>query len=166
MDKTPDLRVVVVIAPGKTGVVRAAAGDWPGDPVFVDHASRFDAFAAADAGLAASGTVTTELAISETPMVIGYRVDPLSAMWIRSVATVKYVSLINIAADRKVIPECLQEDCRPELMAAALAPLLTTTPQRAAQLDAFPEILNGFGVGGPPPAGLAADAILRWVAPN
>lgn len=163
-ETTPDLRVFVAMAPGKEKMARAATADWPCAPIYVGHGDRFDGFAAADAGLAASGTVTTELAIAGTPMVIGYRVDPLSAMWIRSVATVNYVALINLAADREIIPECLQEDCRPEAMAAALAPLMTATPERAGQLDAFPEILRTLGVGGRPPSEMAADAILRWIA--
>ena len=160
----PDLRVFVVTAPGKEEKVRAATTAWPGAPIYVGHSDRFDGFAAADAGLAASGTVTTELAIAGTPMVIGYRVDPLSAMWIRHVATINFVSLINLAANREIIPECLQEDCRPEAMAAALAPLMTATPERAAQLGAFPEILERLGVGRPPPSEMAAEAILRWMA--
>ncbi len=159
----PDLCILIVTAPGKSVKVRAATADWPGVPIYVDHASRFDGFAAADAALAASGTVTTELAISGTPMVVGYRVDPLSAMWIKSVLTIKYAAMINIAADREIIPEFIQENCRPDAMAAALAPLLQPTPERAAQLQAFPEILEGLGIGGPPPAELAADAVLRWV---
>lgn len=163
-ETTPDLRVFVVMAPGKEELVRAATAAWPGAPILVSHGDRFDGFAAADAALAASGTVTTELAISGTPMVIGYRVDPISAMWIRSVATITYVALINLAVDREIIPECLQEDCRPEALAAALAPLLKETPERAAQLEAFPEILKTLGVGGSRPSEMAADAILRWTS--
>ncbi len=164
IEAKPDLRVFVVTASGKEENVRAATAAWPGTPIYVGHGDRFDGFAAADAGLAASGTVTTELAIAGTPMVIGYRVDPLSAMWIRRVATINFVALINLAANREIIPEYLQEDCRPGAMAAALAPLMTATPERAAQLEAFPEILKTLGVGGPPPSEMAADAILRWIA--
>ena len=162
----PLLRIAVVTAPGMKESLADATAEWPIAPVFVDHADRFDVFAAANAALAASGTVTTELAICGAPMVIGYRVDPLSALWIKSVLTIRFVAMVNISADREVIPEFLQENCQPELMAAALAPLFEDGPERRAQLSAFPGILKGLGIGGPPPADLAADAILRWHQAN
>ena len=64
-----------------------------------------------------------------------------------------YVALINLAVDREIIPEFLQSDCRPEALAAALAPLLKETPERAAQLEAVPPILKRLGIGGAAPGG-------------
>ena len=115
-----NLRFVIVLAPAVADAVRASAKDWPRPPVLVDAEERHDAFASADAALAASGTVTTELAIAGTPMAVAYQVDWASAMWVRAVATTEYVSLLNIAEGRAVVPEFLQEHCRPETMAAAL----------------------------------------------
>jgi len=160
----PAFKTVIPAAPAVEEAVRAGATDWPGEVLVVGADERYQAYAAADAALVASGTATTELAISETPMVVGYRVDPLSALWVRSVATIRYLSMVNIAADRAIIPEFLQGDCQPEAMAAALAPLLTDTPERRAQLAAFPDALQKFGVGGPPAAALAAATILEWTA--
>lgn len=160
----PDLRVVIVAAPAVEADVRTRVRNWNGEPAIVGGEERYDAFAAADAALAASGTVTTELSIHQTPMVVAYRVGPLSAMWARSVMTTDEVSLVNIAAGRMVAPEFLQEDCRPDAMAAALLPLLSATPERAAQLAAFRDILPKLGVYGPPAAARAAETILAWTA--
>ncbi len=166
MRDKPSLRVVIVVAPAVEREVRALTAAWPGRPVFITAAERFHAFAAADAALAASGTVTTELAINNTPMVIGYRVGPLTATWIRSVITTPHIALLNIAAGRAIIPEFLQENCRPEAMAATLAPLLGDSPERTAQLRAFPPLLAQLGVGGRPAADGAAETVLEWIGRN
>lgn len=164
-EKIPDLRLVVPVAQAVRNEVRDLAANWPGAPVFVEPGERFEAFAAANAALAASGTVTTELAISKTPMIVGYCVGPVTASWIRHVATTPYASVINIAAGREVVPEFLQEKCRPTAMAQALVPLFTG-PARDAQLQAFPPLLSRLGVGGPPAATSAAAAIMRWIGEN
>ena len=163
VEKNPDLRVTVPIAPAVEPLVRAAVAGWAGAPVAVAPDERFDAFAAADAALAASGTVTTELAVSGAPMVVGYRVGPATAMWIRSVLTTPYVSLINIAGEREIIPEFLQENCRPEKLAGALRPLLADEGARRAQTDAFGPLLARLGVSGAPAEERAADAVLQWI---
>jgi len=62
-----------------------------------------------------------------------------------------------------VVPEFLQEACKPDEMAAALSPLLTDTVVRQAQIDAFPELLEALGVGGAPAAQASANAILDWI---
>ncbi len=160
----PSLRVCVGVAPGVEAIVRPAVEGWPGAPVLTRAEDRFEAFSAADAALAASGTVTTELAICGAPMVVGYRVGPLTEMWIRSVITTPYVCMVNIAAEREVIPEFLQKDCTPGALAAALGPLLDGGPAREAQLAAFAPALERLGVGGPPAEDVAAEAILDWIA--
>lgn len=161
--KHPSLRICVVLAPAVEEIVRTAVADWPGAPVVVAADDRFAAFSAADAALAASGTVTTELAICRTPMAVGYQVGPLTELWIRSVITTPYVSMVNVAAEREVIPEFLQKECRPEALAAAVAPLLAGGPAREAQLQAFEPALERLGIGGPPAEEAAADTILDWI---
>ncbi len=156
----PELQTVIVAAPAVEAEIRKAT-DWD-DTTIIGADERYQAYSAATAGLVASGTATTELAICATPMVVGYRVDWASAIWVRRVATIRHASMINIAADAEIIPEFLQEDCKPEAMAAALIPLLTASPARRAQLEAFPEQLQKFGIDGPPAAALAAETIVEW----
>lgn len=159
----PDLRVAIPVAPAVEAEVKSLTKDWLRSPIVVPANNRYQVFAAADAGLAASGTVTTELAIFRTPMIVAYRVGWLSALWFRRVIITPYVTLLNIVAGRAVIPEFLQGDCKPAVMAAALTPLLADTPARKAQLEAFPELLGSLGVGGPPAAEEAGKAILGWI---
>lgn len=159
----PGLHVVIPAALAVEEYVRNATSTWARPPAVVTASERYKLFAAADAALAASGTVTTELAIFQTPMIVAYRVGSLSAAWFRHVITTPYVSLLNVVAGRGVIPEFLQEACEPAGMAAALAPLLSDTPVRKAQLDAFPGLLEQLGVGGQPAAEVAACAIFEWI---
>ncbi|GJL91381.1 lipid-A-disaccharide synthase [Hyphococcus sp.] len=164
-ERIDGLRVLVPAAPSALDKLPSVIEGWAGQPVLIESAERFDAFAAADAALAASGTVVAELAIFNTPMVVAYRIDLLTELWARAVLTTKRVSLINIAADREVLPEFLQDDCRPELMAAALAPLLTGGPERTAQKAAMPGIAAGWTPDAAAPAAdLAAKAVIDWIA--
>ncbi len=160
--KIPDLRVLSPAAPSAHERVESIVAEWPGRPLIIESAERFDAFAAANAALAASGTVAAELAIFGTPMVVAYRLDLLTEIWARHVLTTPYVSLINIAAGRAVVPEFLQRDCEPEKMAAALLPLLRGGPEREAQCAAFPAIVKGWTGSVAPAADLAAGAVLEW----
>ena len=158
----PQARIVVAAAPALADRLPSIVGDWAGSPVIVGPEEKFDAFAAADAALAASGTATVELAIFNTPMTVAYRVDPLTEIWARRVLTTPYASLVNIAAGRLVSPEFLQQDCDPARMAAALIPLLRGGSEREAQLAAFPAIVETLAGGETPAAEAAAGAVLEW----
>lgn len=160
---TPALRVVIPAAPGREDDLRRAFGQWELAPIWVGAEEKFAALSAADAALVASGTVSTEAAICETPMVVAYRFGPLSAAWGRAVVTSKWASLINIAEQADIIPEFIQERCQPAALAQALGALLTGPEARARQLNAFPAALEKLGAGGPPAAQMAADATLSWI---
>jgi lipid-A-disaccharide synthase len=81
-------------------------------------------FAAADAALAKSGTTTLEAAIADTPMVVAYRVHPLSWAMFQRVRTVRWVSLVNLVAEREVVPEMLQDQATAKELARTVRPLL------------------------------------------
>ena len=74
---------------------------------------KFDAFAASTAALAASGTVSLELAVAKVPMVIAYRIWGPTAWVVARIVKVKWATLINILLDREAIPELIQEACTP-----------------------------------------------------
>ncbi|MCH7485985.1 MAG: lipid-A-disaccharide synthase [Proteobacteria bacterium] len=158
----PGLRAVVPTTDALGGEVEAAVRDWP-VPGLVLRRGKFDAFAAADAALAASGTVALELAMARTPAVIAYKVNPVSAFLARRLLRVPYVSLVNLILDRRAVPEYLQEDCRPERLADALDGLLADEGARLAQANAAGEALDRLGLGGPSPSGRAADAVLDLI---
>lgn len=73
--------------------------------------ARYDAFAASNLALAASGTVSLELAMAKVAHAIIYKVSPLTGWLAYHILKIKYVNLINILSDRQIIPECLQDDC-------------------------------------------------------
>lgn len=144
----PGLRVAIPTVATVADDVAAAVGAWP-VPVTVVRGARdkADAFAAGTAAVAASGTVSLELAMAGLPHVIGYRVNPLTATLFRTMTPLRFAGPVNILLDREAVPERLQEACTPERLVAALAPLLDGGPeadrQRAALVEARARLSGG-----------------------
>lgn len=131
----PDIRVVVPAASAVQARVRGLVADWGGAPRIIegDAAEKRAAFAAADVALAASGTVSLELAAANTPMVIAYDMNWLSRLMISRLLKVDTVTLVNLVSDTRVVPEFLGKNCVPEQIAAGvLAVLQAPTEQQAA----------------------------------
>ena len=161
----PDLVAVVPTIPNVADRVAEAAAAWPVRAVVVpDRERKLVAMAAADAALAASGTVTLELALARVPMVVTYRVNPISAFAVRMLSRLKHVSLINIMADREIVPEYLQEAATGTNLAAATSRLLSDPDARAAQVREMDSFLVALGQGGTPPGERAAAALLSLLA--
>ncbi|MDZ7627983.1 MAG: lipid-A-disaccharide synthase [Parvularculaceae bacterium] len=163
-ERVPGLRVAAPLAPSVDRLARLKLSRFAGDPILVGPAEKNDAMAAANVGLTASGTASTELAINRTPMVVGYKLDPITAIWARSVLRTPYVSIINVAGGRPVIPELLQDECKGPNLAGALLPLFTDPHVYAEQGSAFSTILKSLGVDGAPAADIAAARILEWAS--
>ncbi|HEY1721891.1 MAG TPA: lipid-A-disaccharide synthase [Magnetospirillaceae bacterium] len=156
----PRLQAVVPTVETVADSVSEAVRDWPVPALVVRGAGeRYDAFAASRAALAASGTVTLELALAGVPMVVGYRVNPITAFFARRLVKLDAVSLPNILAGRIVVPELLQGDCRPELLAPALARLLDDGAARFEQRTGLDAALTKLGHGEASPSRRAATAI-------
>jgi lipid-A-disaccharide synthase len=157
----PGLVCVIPTVGQVAPLVRQAASDWP-TPVHVveSNAEKFAAFDAADAALAASGTVTSELALAKTPMVVGYRVGRVTYALARHFILAPYIVLINLILDRLAVPEFVQAQCEPQTLARALKPLLTDTPERTKQLRDLEEAVREFGAGGEAPSLRAGRALL------
>ena len=159
LDRDRDVRTMVVVANSVRARVLAQA---PGGVLIVDETEKEDAFAAATVSLAASGTVTTEVALQETPLVIGYQLGWITWALARAfLFKSKYATLMNVAADAEVAPEFIQTRFTPENVVAAAAPLLDDPAARAAQVRAQNDALTKMGRGGTPAAEIAADAVLR-----
>ncbi len=157
----PSLRCVVPTLPSSRESVSAVVRDWPGSVLVIDgERDKYDAFAAADVALAASGTVTLELALAGTPTVVAYRLNSLTAWLAKRLVRVRFASLVNIVLDRAVVPEFLQENCRADLLAKELAHLLEDATARAEQKNGALLALAELGKGGPSPSLRAADAVL------
>lgn len=143
----------------------AATAAWPVRPRIVSgDAEKEAAFRTARAALAASGTVTLELALAAVPLVAAYRLAGWEAAIGRRLLKVSSVILPNIILGRNAVPEFLQERCTPANLAAALAPLVTDAAAREAQRTAFAELDRLMSTGGIPAAELAAETVLAVLA--
>lgn len=131
------LDVVLPAVPHLAEEIRGRSAGWPLRPTIVEgDAAKRAAFRRANVALAASGTVTLELALSGVPMVVAYRVSKLEEQ-LKYLVKVPSIVLANLILGENVVPEHVQGDCSPETLAGALLPLLTDTPERRAQLEAF-----------------------------
>ena len=157
----PSLVTVIPTVPHVASLVREATRDWP-TPVHIveTDAEKYACFDAADAALAASGTVTSELALAGTPMAVGYKVGWLTFALVKSMIKVPHIVLINLVLDRRAVPEFLQDACTPEALAQAMKPLLTDENARAQQKRDLAEAARAFGVGQESPSLRAARAVL------
>ena len=167
--RVPGLRPVVPVAPIVAGAVRRAAADWPVPPILVEgNADKHDAFAAVaqsgGAGLIKSGTSSLEMAVAGIPHVVAYRVNPITAAIVRRLVKVPHASLVNLLAEREVVPERLQQDCTPEALADALVRPMLDPAVAAAQRAGFTEALAKLRAPEGLPSEAAAEAVLRMLA--
>ncbi|WP_375314436.1 lipid-A-disaccharide synthase [Bradyrhizobium sp. A5] len=147
--------------PHLEATIREGVANWPVKPqIVVGETEKRAAFRIAHAALAKSGTVTLELALANIPMVTAYRVSAIEAFILRRAVKVSSVILANLVIGKEVIPEFLQEDCTPEKLAPALSEVLTDSPLRRQQVEAFAQLDTIMSTGNKPPSVLAADIVL------
>jgi len=159
----PGMRLVVPTIEAIEPRVRELAAGWPGSPIVVQSTvERYDAMAASNAALAASGTVALELALAGVPTVVAYRVTPLTHFIVRRLLSIEFGNLINIIEDREIVPELIQGDCRPDRLAEAIERMLGA--EGAAQVEAVQPALLQLGLGGEAPSRRAAQAVLDIIA--
>lgn len=158
----PDMRVVIPAAAPVTGLVHDAVAGWNNKPLILDTATcdpahKRAAFRTADLALAASGTVSLELAAAGTPMVVAYDFNWLTWAIMRRMALVDTVTLVNLVSETRVVPECLGPDCRPDRIAQALSDVRNAPEQQA---KAMAVTMQRLGQGGENPGLRAARAVL------
>jgi lipid-A-disaccharide synthase len=158
-------RVVVATVATVAATVMQAARDWPGNPIVLNNPQhKYDAFAASRAALAASGSVALELAMARLPMVVCYRLNPLTEALLDRVLKVRQVNLVNLLLGRPVVRELLRRECTPETLAAEAARLVQDEQVRAAHVTAYDEAMRCLGPGDRSPSLRAADQVLAIVA--
>lgn len=154
----PLLRLAMVAA---GSVADAAKAQAPRETLIVGEDEKDDAFAAATVALAASGTVTTEVALQGAPLVIGYKMGWLTWALARAfLFKAKFATLMNVAAQKEAAPELIQTRFTPENIAREAARLLDDESTRRAQIAAQNHALDLMGRGQRPAAEIAADAAL------
>ncbi|MDP7184333.1 MAG: lipid-A-disaccharide synthase [Paracoccaceae bacterium] len=163
-----DLRIVLPAAKPVAGLVEEITQGWNlrNAPIILDPrdhsaedfgALKRAAFKAADMALAASGTVSLELAAAGTPMVIAYDMNPISRFLISRMLQVDTATLVSLVSNTRVIPEFLGKDCRPEIIVPAV---LETLDNPNAQINAMRDTMRQLGLGDEPPGLKAARAVL------
>ena len=158
----PELVCVVPTLPALADRVRSLTQDWHGRVIVVGtDQEKYDAFAAARAALACSGTIALELALARLPAVIAYRISAVTAFLYRRLIKIRFANLVNIMHDRLVVPELIQENCTAEQLAAACDQLLADPAARAAQIAGLTQTAQWLGEGDTPPSARAAQTVLK-----
>lgn len=135
---------------------------WPVRPrVVIGEDAKRAAFRVAHAAFAKSGTVTLELALAQVPMVTAYRAGAVEAWIVRRRITSSSVILANLVIGENVIPEFIQEDCAAAKLAPALRDVLTETPMRRRQQEAFARIDDIMSTGALSPSARAAGVVME-----
>jgi lipid-A-disaccharide synthase len=160
----PTARIVVPTVRGVAPLVRDMVATWPGKPLVVETPEeKRAAFAAANVALAASGTVSLELAANHLPMVIAYDFNWLSRQIILRMVRVDTATLVNLVTDTRTVPEFIGADCKPANIAPAVLDMLRPGPKREAQAAAMADCMVALGQGGEPPGLRAARSVLAHI---
>ncbi len=155
LQRLPNVVPVLPVAGPVAEAVRVGTRDWPQPPALVTELQdKHDGFAASAAALTKSGTSTLELAMAGVPMVVTYRVNPLTAAIARRLVKVRYAALVNLLAERDVVPELIQRACSPDRLAEAVRRLMDDPTVAAAQRAACRDVLASLR----PPTGTPSDA--------
>ncbi|WP_298357978.1 lipid-A-disaccharide synthase [uncultured Litoreibacter sp.] len=170
----PSARIVVPTVGSVAGKVHELVKRWPGVPLVLDPrdlgpeqyaVAKRAAFRAAHVALAASGTVSLELAAAETPMVIAYDMNWMSRRIIASKMLIDTVTLVNIVSGTHAVPEFLGDACKAPDIARALNTLMGDEAARAAQLAACADTMAQLGKGAEAPGLRAARSVYEVIKP-
>jgi lipid-A-disaccharide synthase len=157
----PNILAVVPSVESLANDVMEGAAKWPVPALVLENPEqKYDAFSASDVAIAASGTVTLELAMANLPMIVAYRVNALTAWAVTKLVRVNFVSLINIMLERAAIPEFLQEKCVPGALAAGIEEFLEDPSVVERQGKDMAEGLAMIGPEGAPPSEQAAKVVM------
>lgn len=158
-----ELDVVIPAVAHHAAEIEERAKSWPVQPKLVfGEEAKLAAFRSAHAALAASGTVTLELALSSVPMVVGYKVSGLEAQ-LRHLVKVPSIVLANLVLQDNAVPEFILGECNPEKLTEALTPLLEDSAERKAQLAAFDRLDTLMEIGAEQPSERAARIVLETI---
>jgi lipid-A-disaccharide synthase len=154
--KVPAQFVVAAARPQDVNLIKTG---WPsGLCLRVVEGETYNALAAADAAIVSSGTATVEAALLNSPVVVVYRVSPLTATLAKPLVRTPYFAMVNLIAEKKVVPELVQDDFTPEAVAEETLRLLQDPNVRNTQRAGLAEVRRRLG----PPGAVerAADQIV------
>jgi lipid-A-disaccharide synthase len=152
----------IVIAAAHESDAPTLIEDWPsGLPLRVVAGQTYNALAAADAAIVSSGTATVEAALLDVPMVVIYRLTPLTALLAKPLVRASFFSMVNLIAGEPVVPELIQSDFTPDRVSSEVLRLLNDQAARQALRAGLAKVRERLG----PPGAVdrAADAILHLI---
>lgn len=161
--RVPEVQFTVACAPtiDDASLAPLAAVDGPRGPLLVRDRTD-DVVASADVAVVTSGTATVQCTLHETPMVVVYRLSPLTYRLGKPFVKVDTYAMPNLVAGRRIVPELIQDGFTPERVCEEVVALLTDRERHAAMKTALRDVRQRFGGGGA--SGRAADAILDLVS--
>lgn len=160
----PGLHIVLPTLVHLKAALREAVSDWPVPvTVITGETERYAAMAACDTALAVSGTVALELARAAVPTVITYRSNPLTIFVVRRMVKIDYIHIGNIILGREAVPERIQEECDPDILARDLRSLMDDGTVRARQMGDMADALKQLAPEGGMPGEVAARTVLGLI---
>ncbi|MDB5502378.1 MAG: lipid-A-disaccharide synthase, partial [Tardiphaga sp.] len=156
--------LVLPTMPHLEQAIAIALKDWPVQPrVVVGEHDKRAAFRIAYAAFAKSGTSTLELAIAGVPMVAAYKGGGVEAWIAKRLIRSASVILANLVIGENVVPEYIQHDCTPEKLVPALRDVLSDTPMRRRQVEAFAKLDTIMDTGKSSPSIGAAEIVIAML---
>jgi lipid-A-disaccharide synthase len=149
---------VIAAAPGANAESLREA--WPPElPLKIAVNQTYNALAAADAAIVSSGTATIEAALLDVPIVVIYRLSPITAVLAKPLVRTPFYSMVNLIAEKRAVPELIQDDFTPDRAAAEVLRLLNDQAARESLRRDLAQVRQRLG----PPGAIdrAADAILQ-----
>jgi lipid-A-disaccharide synthase len=154
------IELILPTVPHLFARVEKETANWRRQPrIVVDLEQKRAAFRVARAALAASGTVTLELAVSGVPTVVAYKASLIEELIVRPLIQVPTIVLANLVLGENIMPEFLQRQVTPERLGPSLASLIADTAERKAQLSAFARIDEIMSIGTAVPSEKAATIV-------
>ena len=160
LGKSPDRQFILAVAPGLS---RAQFEPYLSAQALVHlvEDTAYDALGAADVAIVSSGTATIETALLGTPMVVIYRVSTATAWIARRLMRAPYIAMVNLIAEKRAVPELIQEAFTSEEVAREVEHLLASPDARVAMKRDLAEVVRRLG----PPGAIdrAADIIAGMI---
>ena len=157
--RLPDVQFAVARAPHISDDLLAPLGSIAGGPPIVLDGQADELLQIADVALVASGTVTVQAALHECPMVVVYRLSPLTYRLGRPFVRVSTFAMANLVAESRVVPELIQDDFTPESVAAEALDILTNPARAAGMREDLRQVRLRLGT--PGASDRAAQAVLE-----
>ena len=158
-----NLHVVIPAVSTVLEDVRGIASTGVPTTIIADVAEKPAAMVASNVAIAASGTATLELACAGVPSVVIYKVAQVTGWFGKWLVNVKYAAIVNILADREVLPELLQGDCKSKKIVAAVEELIENESRRREIMDAEIAVVRQLSFDGETPSERAAKETLRII---